>query len=82
MPRELAVAYALGMARNAKVIPTQRGPVGKGKDPIVALRIPPDEHRAIEAWGAKHSPPMSFSKAFRQLAQIGLAGSAVRKRRG
>jgi hypothetical protein len=65
------------MARKstAKVIPLGRCPVGKGKDPIVALRIPPDEQRAIEVWGAKHSPPMSFSKAFRQLAQIWLAAS-------
>jgi hypothetical protein len=71
------------MARKstAKVIPLGRGPVGKGKDPLVALRIPPDEQRAIELWGAKHSPPLSFSKAFRQLAQNGLANSR-RPRRG
>jgi hypothetical protein len=46
-----------------------------GRAPMVGLRMPPSERQAIEAWGAKHSPPLSFSKAFRQLAQNGLANN-------
>jgi hypothetical protein len=75
LPHPEAVGYSPVMAARVKVIPTQRGPAGKGKDPLVALRMPADEQQAIEAWGAKHSPPLSFSKAFRQLAQNGLAAS-------
>jgi len=44
----------------------------------MSLRLPPDERQAIEAWGAEQSPPLTFSKALRQLAQIALA-SVVRR---
>jgi len=41
-------------------------------DPMVGLRMPPTERRAIESWGAKQSPKLTFSKALRYLAQRGL----------
>jgi hypothetical protein len=39
--------------------------------------MPLEEKRAIEAWGAKQSPKLAFSKALRYLAQRGLEAVQV-----
>jgi hypothetical protein len=55
----------------------KRGRPATGMDPMVGLRMPPEERREIEAWGAEQSPPLKFSKAVRQLIRYGL--DAVQK---
>jgi hypothetical protein len=45
------------------------------------VRMPSDERQAIEAWAAEQSPPLTFSSALRQLAQLGLATAAKRSKR-
>jgi hypothetical protein len=68
---------------STKVIPKKRGPPGKGKDPLIALRMPPEERRAVEAWAAKQEGKLSLSKAIRRLVERGLASEpeAVKPRR-
>jgi hypothetical protein len=41
------------------------------------VRMPLEEKRAIEAWGAKQSPPLTFSGALRYLAQRGLEATSA-----
>ncbi len=55
-----------------KVIPKRIGRPPTGKDPLIALRMPPQERRAIEAWAAKQPEKLSLSKAIRELCQQGL----------
>jgi hypothetical protein len=72
------------MARaSTKVIPEKRGPRGKGKDPLIALRMPSEERQAVEAWVAKQENKLSLSKAIRHLVQVALASEGkVSKTRG
>ena len=51
----------------------KRGRPASGRDPMSGVRMPIEERRAIEAWGARQSPKLTFSKALRYLAQRGLA---------
>ena len=60
-----------------EVIPKKRGPPGKGKDPLIALRMPPEERQAIEDWAAEQPDNPSLSLALRRLAQRGLASDAA-----
>jgi len=53
--------------KSTKVIPKKRGPRGKGKDPLIALRMPPEERRAVEAWAARQEDKPTLSIAIRQL---------------
>jgi len=53
--------------KSTKVIPKQRGPRGKGKDPLIALRMPPEERQAVEAWAAKQEDKPTLSIAIRRL---------------
>jgi hypothetical protein len=63
--------------KSTEVIPKKRGPPGKGKDPLIALRMPPDERQAIEDWAAKQPDNPSLSLALRRLAQRGLASDSA-----
>ena len=73
------------MAKSIKVIskPEKRRPgrPATGKDPLIALRMPPEERQAVEAWAANQSDKLSLSKAIRELIQLGLAVSAKRTRK-
>jgi hypothetical protein len=53
--------------KSTKVIPKKRGPRGKGKDPLIALRMPPEERQAVEAWAAKQEDKPTLSIAIRRL---------------
>jgi hypothetical protein len=53
--------------KSTKVIPKKRGPRGKGKDPLIALRIPPEERQAVEVWAAKQEDKPTLSIAIRRL---------------
>lgn len=50
--------------------PQKRGPRGKGRDPVFALRIPPDLSRDLDAWGAEHG--FSRSAAIRGFIEAGI----------
>jgi hypothetical protein len=52
-----------------------------GRDPTISVRIPPEERQAIKAWAAEHTPKMTFSKALRYLAKLGLTAVMQRTRR-
>jgi hypothetical protein len=72
------------MAKSIKVIPKPEkrrpGRPATGKDPLIALRMPPEERQAVEAWAANRSDKLSLSKAIRELIQLGLAVGAKRTR--
>jgi hypothetical protein len=74
------------MAKSIEVEPKKRRgrPFTGGKDPIVGVRMPPEERQSIEDWAAEQSPKPTLSKAVRYLAQRGLsaARAAVPKRPG
>jgi hypothetical protein len=53
---------------------------GNWGDPLIALRMPPEERQAVEAWAANQSDKLS-SKAIRELIQLGLAVGAKRSRK-
>ncbi|MBX9841082.1 MAG: ribbon-helix-helix domain-containing protein [Xanthobacteraceae bacterium] len=61
------------MSRDArkKVIPKKRGRPATGKDPLVALRLPPELIKAIDAWAAKFGKA-SRSEAIRTLIETSL----------
>jgi hypothetical protein len=65
------------MARIArkKVIPKKRGRPATGKDPMMALRMPPDLKAEVETW-AKGKMPRS--KAIRELIRLGLESAKKR----
>ena len=55
-----------------KVIPKKRGRPATGKDPLIALRLPPKMIEAIDKWAAQQQPPMSRSKAVRTMIETAL----------
>jgi hypothetical protein len=60
------------MARKSiKVIPKKRGRPATGKDPLVALRLPPETIETIDAWSDRNGIP-SRSEAIRALIERGL----------
>jgi hypothetical protein len=58
----------------------RRGRPATGRDPLIALRMPPEERQAVEAWAAKQPDKLTLSKAIRALIERGLA--APRKPKG
>jgi metal-responsive CopG/Arc/MetJ family transcriptional regulator len=53
-----------------KVIPKKRAPPGTGKDPLVALRMPPSLIKTINAWAKQNAA--TRSEAIRRLVELGL----------
>jgi hypothetical protein len=61
------------MGKSNKVIPKKRrGRPATGKDPLTALRLPPDLTKAIEAWAANQADEPNRSEAIRRLVKLGL----------
>jgi len=60
--------------KSITVIPKKRGRPATGKDPLVALRLPPAMIRTIDEW-ARRSGAMSRSSAIRALIEVGLRKS-------
>jgi hypothetical protein len=61
------------MGKSNKVIPKKRrGRPATGKDPLTALRLPPDLTKAIEAWAANQADEPNRSEAIRRLVELGL----------
>jgi hypothetical protein len=58
----------------------KRGRPRTGVDPIVGVRMPPDERQAVEAWAAEQPDNPSLSKAIRHLVKLGLATAKKRAR--
>jgi metal-responsive CopG/Arc/MetJ family transcriptional regulator len=67
------------MKKSIKEIPKKRGRPATGKDPMFALRLPPDLTTRIDAF-AKTRGDLSRSEAMRQLLETGLAVSAKPRR--
>lgn len=60
------------MARKSiKVIPKKRGRPATGKDPLVALRLPPELIKAVDAWAARNKA-QSRSAAIRSMIETAL----------
>jgi hypothetical protein len=59
------------MAKVNKVIPKKRGRPATGKDPLVALRLPPAMISTIDKWAADNGAT-SRSSAIRALIERGL----------
>ena len=59
------------MAIKSRLYQKKRGPRGKGRDPLTALRMPPELREQVDAWAAARNCPRS--EAIRLLLQIGLA---------
>jgi hypothetical protein len=61
------------MPKSNKVIPKKRrGRPATGKDPITALRLPPDLTKSIEAWASDQDDEPNRSEAIRRLVELGL----------
>jgi Arc/MetJ-type ribon-helix-helix transcriptional regulator len=60
--------------KSIRVIPKKRGRPATGKDPLVAVRLPPEMIREIDAW-AKHNTGGSRSEAIRRFIEKALAGT-------
>ena len=60
-----------------QIIRSKRKPgrPARGKDPIIALRVPAQTIRAIDKWGGEHA---SRSEAIRTLIEIGLVSKRKR----
>ena len=67
--------YNLNMAKKVKVIPKKRGRPATGRDPLVALRLPPSLVSQIEKWVGKQDSGLSRSEAIRRLVEKGLASA-------
>jgi len=67
------------MAKSIKVNQNKRGRPATGRDPVSAVRLPPELTAEIDAWAAK-SGMTSRSDAIRKLVEMGLAGSPQRAR--
>jgi Arc/MetJ-type ribon-helix-helix transcriptional regulator len=59
------------MAKSIKVIPKKRGRPATGKDPLVALRLPPVMISTIDEWKERNGH-RSRSEAIRALVERGL----------
>jgi hypothetical protein len=70
---QLAFRLYKNMAKSNRVIPKKRrGRPATGKDPLTALRLPPELTRAIEAWAAQQDDEPNRSEAIRRLVELGL----------
>jgi predicted DNA-binding protein len=59
------------MARKStEVIPKKRGRPATGKDPLVAVRLPPKMITALDKWAAREG--LTRSAAVRQMIERGL----------
>src|SRR6266852_4589595 len=69
------ISYTYLMAKSTDVIQKKRGRgrPATGTAPLIALRMPPEERQAVEAWAAKQPDKLSLSKAIRRLVERGLA---------
>jgi hypothetical protein len=63
-----------------KVIPKRKpGRPATGRDPVMALRLPPALRSAIESWAEEQSDKPSRSEAIRRLLEFALAAKFKRK---
>jgi hypothetical protein len=65
-----------------KVIPKKRGRPATGKDPMMALRMPPEFRAKIDSWAKAQDDKPSRSEAIRRLVERGLAAEPVAPKRG
>jgi len=56
-----------------KVIPKKRGRPATGRDPVLALRLPPTLRAEIERWAKQQKDKPSRSEAIRRLIEVALA---------
>lgn len=63
----LSFMYNLNCIMSISVKPKKRGRPATGRDPLVAIRMPPDLTAAIDTFAAEHEPPASRSEAVRAL---------------
>lgn len=59
--------YNLNLMMSISVKPKKRGRPATGRDPLVAVRMPPDLTAAIDAFAEEQQPPASRSEAVRAL---------------
>lgn len=62
------------MAKSIKVNQKKRGRPATGRDPVSAVRLPPELTAAVDKWGEDHDA--NRSEAIRRLVEIGLATKA------
>jgi hypothetical protein len=60
-----------------KAIPVKQKKRGRGRpatgiDPMVGVRMPLEQRRAIEQWAAKQDGKPTLSEAIRRLVELGL----------
>ena len=63
----LSFMYNLNYIMSISVKPKKRGRPATGRDPLVAIRMPPDLTAAIDTFAAELEPPASRSEAVRAL---------------
>ena len=62
------------MAKRKKAVAKKGGRSATGRDPLVALRLPPSLIAEIENWAATKNLGLSRSQAIRRLIEKGLGG--------
>jgi len=63
-----------------KVIPKKRGrPPSGGRDPLMALRMPPALRSDVEAWAKRQADNPSRSEALRRLVEMALKAQEKRR---
>jgi hypothetical protein len=63
------------MAKSIDVIRKKRGRPATGTQPLIALRMPPSERKAIESWANQRG--LTLSKAIRELCMLAIAGHTI-----
>jgi hypothetical protein len=66
------------MAKSIQVIPKKRGRPATGKDPLIALRMPPGLIRDLDQWAVDRD--LSRSSAIRKLLEQALSAPSKAKR--
>ena len=64
---------SMGKGSREKVIPKKPGRPATGRDPMLALRIPPVLRAEIERWAQREKDKPSRSEAIRRLLEFALA---------
>ena len=73
--------YYQNMAKRSteKVIPKKPGRPATGRDPVLALRLPPALRSEIESWAKQQNDKPSRSEAIRRLIEFALKAKAKRQ---
>jgi hypothetical protein len=77
--RKLGYTKKMAAESTKKVKPKKRGRPATGRDPIMALRMPPALRERVEEWALRQFDKPSRSEALRRLVEMALKMKERRK---